>query len=117
MRIAMPSELIRINYTLFDSQGAKAFRAHALRVVTVFQKAIDSFDSGDVVENLKKLWEPIGKSHTRRRIPKESFNELQDVILEVMTAVCSLDQEQQQAWVVLFENVYAIIFANYDTSL
>lgn len=83
-------------------------------MVSVFQAAIDAFDSDDVVGNLMKIWEPVAVSHERRRIPKESFDELRDVILEVMTAVCTLGQEQQEAWVVLFDNVYAIIFAKYD---
>ena len=95
-------------------QGSKGFRSHALRVVSVFQAAIDAFDSDDVVGNLLKIWEPVSKSHERRHIPKASFDELRDVILEVMTAVCSLDEEQQAAWVVLFENVYSIMFASYD---
>lgn len=83
-------------------------------MVSVFQAAVDAFDSDDVVGNLLKIWEPVAASHERRRIPKEAFNELRDVILEIMTAVCTLDQEQQEAWVVLFENVYAILFANYN---
>lgn len=103
-------------FHLTISQGSKAFRSHATRVVSVFQVAIDAFDSDDVVGNLLKIWEPVAASHDRRRIPKQSFDELQDVILEVMTAVCSLNEEQQAAWVVLFENVYGILFANYKNA-
>lgn len=85
-------------------------------MVTVFQVAIDAFDSDDVVGNLLKIWEPIGASHSRRRIPKESFNELRDAVLEIMIAACSLTAEQQEAWVILFENIYAIVFAKMDES-
>lgn len=95
-------------------QSSKGFQSHALRVVSVFQAAVDAFDTEDVVGSLLKIWEPIAVSHVRRRIPKESFDELRDVILEVMTAACALNQVQQEAWVVLFENVYSIIFAKYD---
>lgn len=95
-------------------QGSKGFRSHALRVVSVFQAAVEAFDTDDVVGNLLKIWEPIGASHSRRRIPKESFDELRDVILEIMTAVCSLTPEQQEAWVILFDNIYGIVFAKMD---
>lgn len=80
----------------------------------MFQAAVEAFDSDDVVGNLLKIWEPIATSHIRRRIPKESFDELRDAVLEVMTAVCSMDAAQQEAWTVLFDNVYAILFAKYD---
>lgn len=63
---------------------------------------------------MDKIWQTVAVSHERRRIPKEAFNELRDVILEVLTSLCSLDQEQQEAWVALFENVYAILFAKYN---
>lgn len=83
-------------------------------MVSVFQASIDAFDSDDVVGSLTKLWEPISESHGRRKIPKASFDELRDVILEILTAVCNLDQEQQEAWSVLFDNAYGIVFAKYN---
>lgn len=82
--------------------------------MSVFQAAIDAFDSDDLPAQLLKIWEPIGVSHDRRRIPKQAFDELQDVILEVMTAVCNMNEEQQAAWVLLFDTVYAILFSMYQ---
>lgn len=98
------------NIPLSSLKGSAGFRSHANRIMVVFQNAMDAFDSDDVMGTLVNLWTPVAESHAKRHITKESFNELKDVILEVMTAVCSLNEEQQQAWVVLFENVYTIVF-------
>lgn len=104
-------------YILFVSQGSKVFRWHALRVINIFQKAVDAFDTDDATGNLLKIWEKVAQNHINRRISKESFNELKGILLDVMTAACSLDQEGQEAWLALIDNIYAIIFANYDASM
>lgn len=76
----------------------------------VFQAAVDAFDSSDPEGHLRQVWTKVAVTHARHEIQQDSFNELRDVVLEVLTKVCSLDEAQQEAWSVLFDMVYAIVF-------
>lgn len=81
----------------------------------VFQAAVDAFDTADPEGHLNHVWTKVAVTHARHKISKESFEELKDVVLEVLTSACSLDATQQQAWVVLFDDVYAIVFSKLDS--
>ncbi|XP_037038743.1 globin CTT-VIIA [Bradysia coprophila] len=102
------------NLPLESLKGSKSFRTHAGRVVTVINDAIVALDSPDATKQLEEMWGKIGETHSKRKISKESFNELKVVIFEVLTAVCSLDATQQKAWSDLFDVVYSLIFKKYD---
>lgn len=92
-------------------------RYHSFKSMNTIRRAINAFDSDDVEAALEKVWNPIGVSHFHRHISKESFNEVRDVILEVTTDVSSLNEEQQKAWAVLLDDIYAIIFKKMDEML
>lgn len=80
----------------------------------IFQGAVDCLDSADVVASLHKNFGPMSVSHAKRRIPKVSYLEMRNVVLEVLTEACNLNEEQQEAWRVFFNCAVNIIFGKYD---
>lgn len=80
----------------------------------VFQSAIDSLDTDDVVCNLYKNFSLMAKNHARRNTPKISFFELRTIVLEVLTEACNLNEEQQEAWTVFYNCAINIIFGKFD---
>lgn len=100
---------------VFCFQGNPGIRAHAARIMKVFQAAVDAFDSADPEGHLQQVWTKVAVTHSNHEVQKDAFNELRAVVLEVMTDLCGMDQEQQEAWGVLFDVVYAIVFEKLDT--
>ncbi|XP_055711127.1 globin CTT-VI [Phlebotomus papatasi] len=90
-------------------KGSAMFRSHAGRVIAVFQKSVDAFNTADPVGTLVEIWTEIAKTHFKRNITQTSFNELKEVILEVLTAACKLDGVQQTAWAVTLDTIFEII--------
>lgn len=80
----------------------------------VFQAAVDAFDTTDPEGHLQQVWTKVAVTHSHHKIQKDSFNELRDVVLEVLTNVCSLEETQQEAWGAFFDLVYAIVFQKLD---
>lgn len=80
----------------------------------VFQAAVDAFDSADPERNLKQVWTTVAVTHSYQKVKEDSFNELREVVLEVLTTICALNHEQQQAWGVLFDIAYSIVFAKLE---
>lgn len=76
----------------------------------VFQAAVDAFDSSDPEARLQQVWTKVAVTHSHHKIEQDAFNELRDVVLEVMTNLCAMDESQQEAWGVLFDVAYAIVF-------
>lgn len=56
----------------------------------------------------------MAKNHKRRGISKKSFVQLRGVIVEVLCAVCHLDEEGIEAYSMLLDTVHHIIFNNLD---
>lgn len=77
----------------------------------MFQTAIGS---EDVMGILTKNFTLMGKTHARRSTPKKSYFELRDVVLEVLTEACELNEEQQIAWMMFLNNTIHAIFSKYD---
>ncbi|XP_055681767.1 globin CTT-VIIA isoform X2 [Lutzomyia longipalpis] len=90
-------------------KGSVMFRSHAGRVVAVFQKAVDAFNTADPVATLVEIWTEIARTHFRRQIKQKSFDELKEVVLEILTAACNLDEVQQTAWAVTLDTIFGII--------
>uniref|UniRef100_A0A1L8DC55 Globin domain-containing protein n=1 Tax=Nyssomyia neivai TaxID=330878 RepID=A0A1L8DC55_9DIPT len=90
------------------------FRSHGGRVIAVFQKSVDALSTNDPMGTLQEIWTEIAKTHFRRHIKQESFNELQEVILEILTAACNLNEEQQTAWTVTLAIIFEIIRKELD---
>lgn len=76
--------------------------------------AIDCLGMPGGTEEIVKTLNEMGKSHRRRGIPKKAFTELREIIMEVLTQVCHLDDEGKQAWNYLFDIVFHIVFTNLD---
>lgn len=90
------------------------FRAHAGRIIRVFDDSIKVLGQDGDLEKLDEIWTKIATSHIPRQISKESYNQLKSVILEVLTAACNLSETQAQVWSKLVNHVYDIIFRAID---
>uniref|UniRef100_A0A1A9UTN0 Globin domain-containing protein n=1 Tax=Glossina austeni TaxID=7395 RepID=A0A1A9UTN0_GLOAU len=88
------------------------FKAHANRIMKVFDDSIKTLD--DNCSHLEEIWTKIAQSHFNRQIEKQSFNELKEVILEVLVAACNLNDQQTEIWLKLLDFVYEIIFKTID---
>ncbi|XP_017144540.1 globin CTT-VI [Drosophila miranda] len=99
---------------LEDLSGNSRFRAHAGRIIRVFDDSIRVLGEERDVEKLEEIWTKIAVSHIPRTISKESYNQLKGVILEVLTAACSLDESQAATWAKLVDHIYGIIFKAID---
>lgn len=102
------------NIPVAELKGHPAVRFHGARIMKVFQSAVDALDSNDAVGHMEHIWSKVAVLHSHHDRQKESFHELRLVILEVLTKRCSLNKEQQEAWNVLFDAVYGIVFRKLD---
>lgn len=66
------------------------------------------------MEEIIKVLNEVGRNHKRRAISKKAFVELREIITEVLSQVCHLDDEGKDAWHHLLDTVYHIIFSNLD---
>ncbi|XP_065362495.1 cytoglobin-1 [Calliphora vicina] len=90
------------------------FKAHAVRIIKVFDESIQMLGHDWSGPKLEEMWSKVAISHFNRQIEKQSFIELKEVILEVLTAVCNLNEKQTAAWVKLMDIVYSIVFNTLD---
>ncbi|EDV94939.1 globin-2B [Drosophila grimshawi] len=86
------------------------FRAHASRIIRVFDDSIRVLGQDDAEEKLEEIWTKVAVNHIPRQISKESYNNLKEVVLEVLTAACNLNESQVQSWTKLVNHVYDILF-------
>lgn len=86
------------------------FRAHAGRIIRVFDESIQTLGHDNCVDKLQEIWGEIAVTHFKRQISRQSYNELRGVILEVLSEVCKLDDAQTAAWCKMTDIVYDIIF-------
>jgi hypothetical protein len=83
---------------------------------TVFATAVDCLGKPGGLEEIIKQLNEMAKSHKRRGIAKKPFVELREIIIEVLSSVCHLDDEGKDAWNCLLDTVYHVIFSNLDDS-
>uniref|UniRef100_A0A1A9ZTC8 Globin domain-containing protein n=1 Tax=Glossina pallidipes TaxID=7398 RepID=A0A1A9ZTC8_GLOPL len=98
--------------TLDELKNNPRFKAHANRIMKVFDDSIKTLDNN--CSHLEEIWTKIAQSHFNRQIEKQSFNELKEVILEVLVAACNLNDQQTEIWLKLLDFVYEIIFKTID---
>lgn len=72
---------------------------------------------GDTIDCLQtdpseipNIWHTIGESHEIREIPKTAFMDLKGVIMEILSEVCKLTDEQKGAWNILLDYCFNILF-------
>ncbi|KAH8288800.1 hypothetical protein KR054_009755 [Drosophila jambulina] len=99
---------------LEELPGNARFRAHAGRIIRVFDESIQVLGQDGDLEKLDEIWTKVAVSHIPRTITKESYNQLKGVILDVLTAACNLDESQAATWAKLVDHVYGIIFKAID---
>ncbi|KAH8326120.1 hypothetical protein KR067_002116 [Drosophila pandora] len=99
---------------LEELPGNARFRAHAGRIIRVFDESIQLLGQDGDQEKLDEIWTKVAVSHIPRAISKESYNQLKEVILEVLTAACSLNESQAATWAKLVDHVYGIMFKAID---
>jgi len=90
------------------------FRAHANRIIRVFDESIQSLGYDWAGPKLDEIWSKIATTHFNRQIEKKAFEELKEAILEVLTVACNLNEKQIAIWVKLMDAVYGIIFRTLD---
>ncbi|XP_055906659.1 cytoglobin-1 [Eupeodes corollae] len=90
------------------------FKSHAARIVRLFDDSINALGTDYADSAIQELWKNTAKSHFRRNISKQSFNELKGVILQVLKAACNLNDRQVEAWTKLMDHVYDIVFKTLD---
>ncbi|KAL7015517.1 hypothetical protein ACKWTF_016498 [Chironomus riparius] len=98
------------NTPLVMLKGTPGFRSHASKIMDVFATAINALGTENGLPAIVSLVTETGKYHRRRGISKRNFVELRGVIIEILTAVCRLDDEGKQAWSDLMDVLYHIIF-------
>jgi len=98
------------NVPLEQLKGTPAFRAHASRVLNTFSATVDSIQLEGGWEEVKNIWNEIGQSHSKRRISREAFLELRDVIVGILVEVCQMNDDHKQAWTILLDYIYASVF-------
>lgn len=93
------------------------FRAHASRIMNVISSIVDSLDKDPELVAIKKIIAEcelkynasfgmnyltvikyileisVGKTHSKRQISKKAFVELREVLVDVLSEVCRLDDE------------------------
>ncbi|CAO1370909.1 unnamed protein product [Diamesa serratosioi] len=102
------------NTPLLSLKGTPGFRTHASRIMNVFSSVIDALDKDPELKGIKRIVAEVGRSHARRRISKKAFNELREVLVEVLSDVCQLDADGAVAWITLLDILYHIIFECLD---
>ncbi|KAL5289648.1 CYGB family protein [Megaselia abdita] len=90
------------------------FHAHASKIIRIFDEAINTLGTDYTDSALQEIWSKIAISHHKRDISKASYNELKEIILETLVAVCDMNNDQKGAWEKLFICVYNIIFQTID---
>ncbi|XP_075146660.1 globin 1 [Haematobia irritans] len=90
------------------------FKAHAMRIIKIFDDSIQMLGHDWAGPKLEEMWSKIATTHFNRQIEKQSFIELKEVILEVLTAACNLNEKQTEAWIKLMDIVYSIVFTSLD---
>lgn len=90
------------------------FISHAGRIVRLFDDSINALGTDYADSAIQELWANTAKSHFRRNISKQSFNDLKGVILQVLRNACNLNSRQVEAWTKLMDHVYDIVFKTLD---
>uniref|UniRef100_T1GN60 Globin domain-containing protein n=1 Tax=Megaselia scalaris TaxID=36166 RepID=T1GN60_MEGSC len=85
------------------------FKAHASRIVRTFNEAINVLGTDYTDPALHEIFSKVAISHHKRGISKASYNELKEVILEIVVAVCEMNDCQKCAWEKLMETIYELI--------
>lgn len=63
---------------------------------------------------IPKIWETLGEEHNLREIPKTAFQDLKGVIIEILSEVCSLNDEQKGAWNILLDFCFQNVFEHLE---
>lgn len=99
---------------LIELKNNAKFKSHAGRIIRLFDDSINALGTDYADSAIQELWKNTAKSHFRRNISKQSFNELKGVILEVLKNACKLNDRQVEAWIKLMDHVYDIVFKTLD---
>ncbi|CRK86240.1 CLUMA_CG000352, isoform A [Clunio marinus] len=102
----------KILFSLKNISGTPGFRSHANKIMNVFGISVDCLDKQGGIDEIIRLLNDMGRSHKRRGIPKRAFVELREIIIEVLSQVCHLDDEGKQAWNDFIDIVYHVVFRN-----
>lgn len=78
--------------------------------MNTFSATVDAIQLEGGFEAVTDIWNEIGESHAKRRIPRSAFLELREVVVEILSAVCKLDNDGKVAWTAVLDYIYAAVF-------
>uniref|UniRef100_A0A336LZX5 CSON006201 protein n=1 Tax=Culicoides sonorensis TaxID=179676 RepID=A0A336LZX5_CULSO len=87
-----------------------AVRIHALNLISMFDKTISMFELEGGMEEIARIWEELGQSHKSRSLPKQSFLDIRQVILDYFARVMQLSETHKKSYGTLIDWVYEIFF-------
>ncbi|XP_063705498.1 cytoglobin-1-like [Culicoides brevitarsis] len=92
-------------------KGKASFRAHASRIMNRFSATVDCLQLGsEGLEEIQDIWRVIGESHSKHKITREAFKELEIVVVGILCEVCNLTEDQKTAWATLLQFCYDAAF-------
>ncbi|CAG9812123.1 unnamed protein product [Chironomus riparius] len=98
------------NMTLEELKDTPQIRHHCSRIMEFFGAAIDSLGTEQQRDILVTALSDNADYHGKKGITKEHFIQMRDVMLEVISGACKLDDEEKKAWSDLMDIMYHITF-------
>ncbi|KAG5674759.1 hypothetical protein PVAND_004709 [Polypedilum vanderplanki] len=100
---------------LSDLKNTVEFRAHASRIFNVFSSVVDGLErDSEMMKGIKKIIAEVGKFHAKKKVSKKSQVEVRSVLVDVLSDVCKLNDEEKAAWNKLLDIFFHVIFECID---
>ncbi|XP_063706042.1 globin CTT-Z-like [Culicoides brevitarsis] len=87
-----------------------AVRIHALNLISMFDKTISMFELKGGMEEIARIWNELGQTHKSRSLPRQSFLDMRQVILDYFARVMQLSENNKKSYATLIDWVYEIFF-------
>lgn len=85
-------------------------------MLNTFSASVDSIQLEGGFEAVKDIWNEIGESHKKRKITRQAFLELRDVVVSILSTVCQLTNEGKVAWTILLDYIYEAVFETLENN-
>nr|AAC80435.1 hemoglobin [Gasterophilus intestinalis]2C0K_A Chain A, HEMOGLOBIN [Gasterophilus intestinalis]2C0K_B Chain B, HEMOGLOBIN [Gasterophilus intestinalis] len=96
----------------FDDLPENArFKTHGTRILRQVDEGVKalSVDFGD--KKFDDVWKKLAQTHHEKKVERRSYNELKDIIIEVVCSCVKLNEKQVHAYHKFFDRAYDIAFA------
>uniref|UniRef100_A0A336LW00 CSON006202 protein n=1 Tax=Culicoides sonorensis TaxID=179676 RepID=A0A336LW00_CULSO len=89
-----------------------AVHVHGMSVASMFEKTIKIYDLEGGEAEAVRIWTELGESHKVRKLKRESFVQLREVILDYLVKTLKLNGEQKAAYEAMMEFAYEHFLAS-----